>query len=145
MNTTPYLYFNGDCFDALSHYAATLGGEVVSIDRNEDAPADDRMPGPDRAIMNMVVRIGNGLLMGSDSPPDFYQEPEGFSLQLELESRAEFERIHAALAQDARHVMMPVEETFWAEKFTMFTDRYGTPWTLNFTGSKGGAAKEAGL
>ena len=27
-------------------------------------------------------------------------------------------------------------ETFWADRFAMFTDRYGTPWMLNYTGSK---------
>lgn len=136
MNTTPYLYFAGDCHAALTHYAATLGGEVLSVHRNADAPAEDRMPGPDEAVMNMVVRIGDGLVMGSDAPADYYQQPQGFSLQLELESAAEFERVQAALGEDARHVMMPVDETSWAERFTMLTDRFGTPWTLNFTGSK---------
>ena len=32
--------------------------------------------------------------------------------------------------------MMAPMETFWAERFAMFTDRYGTPWMLNYTGSK---------
>ena len=31
---------------------------------------------------------------------------------------------------------MPVAETFWAERFTMFTDRFGTPWMLSYTGAK---------
>lgn len=136
MMMTPYLYFAGDCHEAMSHYAATLGGEVVSVDRNADAPPEDRMHGPDDAVMNMVIRIGSGLAMGSDAPSDYYQTPQGFSLQLELPSSDEFDRVHESLAKDARHVAMPAEETFWAERFTMFTDRFGTPWILNFTGSR---------
>ena len=31
---------------------------------------------------------------------------------------------------------MPPMETFWAERFCMFTDRFGTPWMLNFEGGK---------
>jgi PhnB protein len=48
----------------------------------------------------------------------------------------EFERVFYALSKDAEVVTMPPGETFWAERFAMFTDRYGTPWMLNFTGSK---------
>ena len=28
-------------------------------------------------------------------------------------------------------VRMPLQETFWAEKFGMLTDRFGTPWMIN--------------
>jgi PhnB protein len=31
---------------------------------------------------------------------------------------------------------MPPGDTFWAERFAMFTDRFGTPWMLSFTGSR---------
>lgn len=66
-----------------------------------------------------------------------YQTPQGFRLQLEAVSAEEFDRLHDALGKDARQVDMPAGETFWAERFTMFTDRFGTPWMLNFTGAKG--------
>jgi PhnB protein len=26
---------------------------------------------------------------------------------------------------------MPMEETFWAQRFAMFTDKFGTPWMIN--------------
>ena len=32
--------------------------------------------------------------------------------------------------------MMHLGETFWAERFAMFTDKFGTPWMINFAGSK---------
>lgn len=28
-------------------------------------------------------------------------------------------------------ITMPLAETFWAERFAMFTDHFGTPWMLN--------------
>jgi PhnB protein len=40
------------------------------------------------------------------------------------------------MAQDAQSVEMAPGETFWAERFAMFTDRYGTPWMLSFEGDK---------
>jgi PhnB protein len=51
-------------------------------------------------------------------------------------SIVEFERMFSALSTGAKAVSMPPTETFWAERFTMFTDRYGTPWMINFFGRK---------
>ncbi len=28
-------------------------------------------------------------------------------------------------------VLMPIQQTFWAFRFGMFTDRYGIPWMIN--------------
>jgi PhnB protein len=32
---------------------------------------------------------------------------------------------------DGGSVRMPLGETFWAKKFGMLTDRFGTPWMIN--------------
>lgn len=132
-----YLFFKGDCLEAMTLYADALGGTVEGVIRNRDATAqEDRMPGSDDLVMNMSVRIGDALMMGSDNSDDMYEAPQGFRVQIEAPSLAEFERLHNALAQGAKRVDMPPGETFWAERFTMFTDRFGTPWMLNFTGNK---------
>jgi PhnB protein len=137
MTPNIYLFFNGDCFEAMSHYAEVLGGEIVSVSRNADAPdPESRMPGGDDAVMNMQVRLGEALMMGSDAPPDWYQAPQGFRVQLAAGSRAEFDRLYGALCTDGASVQMAPDETFWAERFAMFTDRFGTPWMLNFDGSR---------
>ena len=48
MEPTIYLNFNGNCLEAMTHYAETLGGEIGDIFRNADAPnAESRMPGGD--------------------------------------------------------------------------------------------------
>ena len=138
MQPTPYLFFPGTCFEAMSLYADLLGGEVLGVVRNSDAAKpEDRMPAPDDAVMNMAVKTDGGMILGSDAPMDWHKTPQGFRLQLECPTAAEFDRLYAALGQEAQAVDMPVGETFWAERFTMFTDRFGTPWMLNFTGAKG--------
>lgn len=137
MQPAIYLFFKGNCLEAMQLYADTLGGEIQGIFRNADAPdAESRMPGGDDLVMNMSMRLGDVTVMASDSPGEMYEKPQGFRVQIEPSSRAEFDRIHEALARDAAAVQMPAGETFWAERFTMFTDRYGTPWMLNFTGNK---------
>jgi PhnB protein len=137
MEPTIYLFFKGDCLEAMTHYAETLGGTVEGVMLNRDAPSPaDRMPGGDDMVMNMMVRLGSTNIMASDNTTEMYQTPQGFRVVIEAPSREEFDRVHAELAEGARAVEMPAGETFWAERFGMFTDRYGTPWMLSYTGTK---------
>ncbi|MBI1392291.1 MAG: VOC family protein [Alphaproteobacteria bacterium] len=137
MQPTIYLFFKGECLEAMTHYAKTLGGEVHDVFRNGDAPnPEDRMPGGDDLVMNMSMTLGAATVMASDAPDAMYETPQGFRVQIEAASLADFDRIHAALSAGARAVAMPPGETFWAERFAMFTDRYGTPWMLNYTGAR---------
>jgi PhnB protein len=137
LEPTIYLNFDGNCHEAMSHYAAVLGGDVVGVFRNRDAPdAENRMPGGDDLVINMAVRIGSSMMMGSDAPKDWYSQPTGFAVSIAPGSIGEFEHVFEALSGQARAISMAPGETFWAERFTMFTDRYGTPWIINFYGKK---------
>jgi PhnB protein len=86
--------------------------------------------------MNMTMKLGAATVMASDAPNGMYSKPQGFTVTISPPSRAEFDRIFEALAKDAESVTMPPGETFWAERFAMFTDRFGTPWMLNYAGAK---------
>lgn len=137
MEPTIYLFFKGNCLEAMSHYAEILGGEIQGVFRNGDVPdPESRMPGGDDIVMNMAMKLGNSTVMASDNSEEMYDKPQGFRVSIAPSSRAEFDRIHAALAKDAQSVEMAPDETFWAERFAMFTDKYGTPWMLNFGGAK---------
>ena len=68
--------------------------------------------------------------MGSDAPPQFFSQPQGFSVSISVESTDEAERIFKELA-DGGTVRMPLQETFWAKRFGMLIDRFGTPWMVN--------------
>ena len=68
--------------------------------------------------------------MGSDAPPDHYQEPKGISVTLGIEEPAEAERVFHALAKNGT-VQMPIQKTFWATRFGMLVDQFGIPWMIN--------------
>ena len=143
MEPTIYLFFNGNCLEAMTHYAETLGDEVGGVFRNADAPdAESRMPGGDDLVMNMTMKLGTATVMASDAPGGMYSKPQGFAVSISPRSSAEFDRIFEALAKDAESLTMPPGETFWAERFAMFTDRFGTPWMLNYAGTKAASEKE---
>ena len=136
MNPTIYLFFKGNCLEAMTHYAETLGGEIAGVFRNGDAEPEMRMPGGDDMVMNMAMKLGENMVMASDNSEEMYENPQGFYVHFELPTLDEFDRVFAALAKDAENIAMEPAETFWAERFAMFRDRFGTPWMLGVTGSK---------
>ena len=137
MEPTIYLNFKGNCREAMTLYAETLGGTVLGVFTNAEAPSpEERMPGGDHLVMNMSIRLGSAVVMGSDAPDAWYSKPQGFSVSITPTSMEEFDRIYATLSQDAERIMMAPAETFWADRFAMFVDRFGTPWMLIIEGSK---------
>jgi PhnB protein len=135
MRLIPYLSFDGRCAEAFHHYAEVLRGEVKGIVTHGDVPGADQFP-PELhpRVMNAYLVAGDLELMGADVPPGTEHRPQGFSLSLHPDSREDAERLWAALL-DGGEVVMPMETTFWAERFGMLTDRFGTPWMVNFEGS----------
>ncbi len=94
-------------------------------------PAESQVPAEwKNKIIHARLKLGDQLLMASDSPPDRAKTPQGFYVNLGFDNPAEAERVYKAMSKDGT-VQMELQETFWAKKFGMFTDRFGTPWMIN--------------
>ena len=90
-------------------------------------------------IMHARMTIDGQALMGSDAPPNHYKQPQGLSVSLSIKKAKDAERIFQALAEEGQ-VQMPIQETFWAERFGMVTDRFGIPWMVNCEKPDNGSA-----
>lgn len=131
MQTSTYLYFNGRCEEAFKFYEQLLGGKITAMIRAGDTPAAEELSADwGDKIMHAYLTLGDQALMASDAPPDHYQAPAGFSVQLSVEKPADAKRIFSALAEGGR-VTMPLQKTFWSEHFGMLVDRFGIPWMIN--------------
>jgi PhnB protein len=131
MQVSPYLSFNGQCEAAFTFYAQCLGAQLGPMFRYSGSPMADQVP-PDwqNKVMHGSVSIGGLVLMGGDVVPLRYEEPKGFKLSIQIADTSEAERIFHALAEDGT-IHMPLEKTFWAERFGMVVDRFGIPWLIN--------------
>ena len=131
MELNPYLTFDGQCEAAFQFYERCLGGKIVTMMNHEDSPIADQVPADwGKRIMHARLTVGDSVLMGSDSPPEHYVEPKGFSVALQLKQPAEAERVFQALAEGGT-VLMPIQQTFWATRFGMLVDRFAIPWMIN--------------
>jgi PhnB protein len=82
-------------------------------------------------IINAHLIVSDQELMGADSPPEMGGAAKaGFSISSQLDDEADAERIFNASTEGGA-VIMPFEQTFWAKRFGMVTDRYGAPWMIN--------------
>jgi PhnB protein len=131
MQTNAYLLFNGQCEEAFTLYAKVLGGKIESMMPHEGTPAAESVPKEWRKkILHAKLNLGDTVLMASDAPPGRYEKPAGFSVNIGVQTPAEAERVYSGLSQGGK-ITMPLAETFWALKFGMFVDRFGTPWMIN--------------
>ena len=126
-----YLFFDGNCADAMRFYERTLGGKLQLMTHGESPMAAQTPPGSANRIMHARLELDGRLLMASDSMVGQpYEGMKGFSLSLIYPTVAEAQRIFAALAEGGQ-VTMPIAKTFWAEAFGMLVDRFGTAWMVN--------------
>ncbi|MEO6443781.1 MAG: VOC family protein [Gemmatimonadaceae bacterium] len=125
-----YLNYGGNCRQAFEFYAEHLGGKITFITTHGDKPdATDVAPEWSNAVLHARLELGATVLLGADIPPDRFQPMRSAYLTLLLESSEEAERIFTLLS-DGGQVFMPMEETFYAHRFAMLRDRFGTSWML---------------
>jgi PhnB protein len=131
MELNAYLTFNGQCEEAFKFYELCLRGKIEMMVTHGDSPMAEQTPAELRSrILHARMTVCNAVLMGSDAPPQFFSQPQGISVSISVESTDEAERILKELA-DGGTVRMPLQETFWAKRFGMLIDRFGTPWMVN--------------
>jgi len=131
MQLNPYLTFNGKCEAAFKFYEQCLRGKIEIMMTHGDSPMAQQVPSEWRnKIIHTRLTVGDNVLMGSDAPPERYEEMKGFSVSLSVDDPAEAERIFNALVANGT-VRMPLQKTFWAVRFGMLVDQFGVPWMVN--------------
>ena len=107
MQIVPYLIFNGNCREAFSCYHQHLGGTLEAMLPFGDSPECGDIPADWKdKIMHARLVVGSFALMASDNHPAYpYEGIKGCSISLNVDSKAEAERL--------------------------FTDRFGVAWMVN--------------
>jgi PhnB protein len=130
MKLYTYVNYGGNCRQAFEFYAQNLGGKLISLQTHAEIPNNDSIP-PDwkDKVLHARLELGETMLMGADIPPDRFQPMRSAYLSLMVDTIDEAERIYALLTQGG-DIFMQMTETFYAHRFAMFRDRFGTSWML---------------
>jgi len=119
---TPYLGVAGAA-EAIEFYKKAFGAKEIM-----------RNPGPDGKIMHARIRIGDSLVMVSDH----YGAPEGGPAEptatttttLHIYTKDVDSMWAKAVAAGAK-VDMPLDDTFWGERYGQLIDPFGHRWSLS--------------
>ena len=130
MQLHTYLNYGGNCEQAFRFYEQHLGGKITFLMRHGEQPGPGVGPAEWKGkVLHARMDLGGTELMGADIPPDRFQPMRSAYLSLTVNGINEAERVYALLSADGQ-VFMPMEETFFANRFAMLRDRFGTSWMI---------------
>jgi len=131
MQLIAYVSYGGNCEEAFRYYENHLGGTIQTLMTYDAGPPEYEPPeGWKKKIMHARLVVGEAIIMGSDVLPEYFEKPQGVRVSIQIENPVEAERIFHALAVNGK-VIMPIEKSFWAQRFGVVDDQFGTPWMVN--------------
>jgi PhnB protein len=123
-----YVNYKGNCREAFQFYEKHLGGKILMLSTFKDMPDQTNIP-EDRKnnILHARIEIGDTILMGADIP--HAETMRSAYLSLRVNSDDEAERTYKLLSAGGE-IFMKMEKTFYASRFAMLRDKFGTNWML---------------
>ncbi len=130
MKLNTYLNFDGNCAQAFHYYEQHLGGRITMMVHRGDAPEAGEFPPELRdSVLHARIALAGTELQGADMPPGIQKPMRSAYLSLSVDSVEEAERIYSALGEGGE-ILMPMDETFFAQRFAVLRDRYGMLWMI---------------
>ena len=128
MRASPYLYFKGNCEQALGFYVACGLGDIRELRRFDGSPMMARHGEAWRDKVLHSLFEGPGVRFYAGDGPD--SEPmKGCALYLEFDELRAAEALFASLSAGGR-VTVGFRQQFWGDHYGNFTDRFGVQWAI---------------
>lgn len=126
-----YLFFDGDCRDALDFYCAAFGVEPSGVMTYGEAPGGSSSEADRDRIIYTSIPVCGANLMLSDVPTGTpYVRGTNVSLSLGIDSKDEIMRLVTALSAGGT-VHQPLGPQFFSQWYAMFTDKFGVWWQIS--------------
>jgi PhnB protein len=129
MRLSTHLNFPGNCAQAFQYYEQNLGGKILMLMKQSQAPGAGPNTGGEDPVLHARIQVGDAMLIGNDVPPDRHKPMRSVYLYLSVDSAQEAERVYALLMEGGE-AYMPLQETFFASRFSQLRDQFGTLWSL---------------
>ena len=138
MQIGSYLFFNGNCAEAMEFYKNCIGGEVQAMTIGESPMAAEASPEDQNKVMNASLMKGEqALFMASDNFMDIDEVHHGnsVSIVLDCDSEEQLRDIYSKLVEGGKPGQTP-QDVFWGAVYGDLHDKYGFRWMLNYTKPK---------
>lgn len=141
MELHPYIYFQGNCQEALKFYATALNGEIVEFHPYSENPefAKSLPPEWQDKWMHASFKAGKIFFMAADVMPaeageygaEVNYPTSPITLSLNFDNEESEIAVFNQMAE-CGSITMPLADTFWGAKFGMLTDKFGIKWMFNY-------------
>ena len=132
MNTNPsikldvYVNYPGHCEKAFLFYEQHLGGKITMMTNHQQLPPNFPKDW-ESAILHARIEIGGMTIMGADVPGAEPMRSAYLTIRVDTPEKAE--QLYDLLSRDGE-IFMKMEKTFFANRFAMLRDKFGTSWML---------------
>lgn len=128
----PYLIFQGNCLEAMKHYAACLGGSLALQTVGESPMAAAFPPQMKDHILHSTLVANSVVIMGSDMSGQEFSNGNAYHLSINCESESEMNNLFSKLA-DGGKINQPLAPMPWGAIFGSVTDKFGKSWLFNYS------------
>ncbi|MCL2578437.1 MAG: VOC family protein [Oscillospiraceae bacterium] len=129
-----FINFDGNCRQAIDHYAKVFGTEIEGLMTFSDAPPTSGFVPSEEdkdRIMYAGLRLGNMTVMFSDCPAGSgFVAGNNIAPTIMLTDKDEITRIFNGLKEGGQ-VHMDLAQTFFSELFGMVRDKFGIFWQIS--------------
>ncbi|HSW78477.1 MAG TPA: VOC family protein [Candidatus Babeliales bacterium] len=125
----PYIFFKGECREAMEFYKGIFGGELTIQKYSESGDQPELKEHPDWVMHGLLD--GDVRIMASDTEKASDKAAK-IDLSLSGDDADKLHKYFDGLAEGGK-VQFPLEKQFWGDIFGMLTDKYGIEWMVNIT------------
>ena len=133
MKVSPYIYFDGNCLEALELYQKALKKDAKIL-RYSDAPPSagyNAPPGTENRVMHATLPLEGEDIYFCDIPPDSNVKfGDNISIMVTFDNRDQLNYAFDLLKEGGR-VTMELQQTFWSECFGSLEDKFGIYWMFS--------------
>lgn len=134
MSVEAYIYFNGNCREAVEFYAEVFETEKPQIMLYGDVPSKEGVPLNEETknlVLHTTLKIQGSTVMFSDSPAD---NPliigNNITLVINSTDMDGIKSMFNKLKVDGT-IVMDIQETFWSKCYGFLIDKFGIGWQFS--------------
>jgi len=135
-----YLYFNGNCREAVEYYSEVFKVSKQQIMTYGDTPSSPDFPLSEEAkdlVLHTFLIISGSRVMFSDVFPEYpFVLGSNMSITIVSHNMDELKSYFNKLSKGGS-VSMDPQETFWSKYYAMLTDKFGVSWQLSYEMNEG--------
>lgn len=128
---SPYLFFRGNCEEALEFYKKVFDGKIVALQRFGEAsmPVEEDYK---QKIMHAELRFnGYSMLFSDGAPHREITKGDNVHLNLSFDNETTMRLTWGKLSAEG-NVHMELQDTFWGAIYGQLEDKFGIRWMVNY-------------